>query len=79
MKSTYKVQQQEEEASGSEAESTVYAMAGSNSKPWNPPSGLKFPCPMADHKHEVRTCAEFFGLSPPDRWEKIKKECASLP
>ena len=50
MKSTHKVQQQEEDGSGSETEPTVYAMAGSNSKPWNPPSGLKFPCPMADHK-----------------------------
>ena len=39
MKSTYKVQQQEEEGSGSETESTVYAMAGSNPKLWNPPSG----------------------------------------
>ena len=73
MKTTYKVQQQEEEGSGIETESTVYAMAGSNPKPWNPPSGLKFPCPMADHKHEVSMCAEFFALSPLDRWEKIDK------
>ena len=48
-------------------------MAGSNPKPWNPPSGLKFPCPMADHKHEVSACAEFFALSPLDRWEQIDK------
>ena len=33
-------------------EPTVYAVAGSNPKPWNPPSGLKLHCPMADHKHE---------------------------
>ena len=56
---TYKVQQQEEDGSGRETEPTAYAMAGSNSKPWNPPSGLKFPCPRADHKHEVSVCAEF--------------------
>ena len=62
---------------GSETEPTVYAMAGSNPKPWNPPSG--FPCPMADHKHEVSKCAEFFALSPSDRWEQIEwVECASL-
>ena len=32
-------------------EPSVYAVAGSNLKPWNLPSGLKFPCPMADHKN----------------------------
>ena len=45
MKSTYKVQQKDEDGSGSETEPTVYAMAGASSKPWNPPSGQKFPCP----------------------------------
>ena len=64
MKPNYKVQQQDEDSSGSETEPTVDAMAGSNHKPLNPPSGLKFPCPMADHKHEVS--AEFFALSPLD-------------
>ena len=68
MKSNYKVQQQEGASSGSETEPTVYAMADSNPKPWNPPSGLKFHCSMADHKHEVSTCAEFLALSPLDRW-----------
>ena len=28
---------------------------------------------MADHKHEVSTCGEFFALSPLDRWEQIDK------
>ena len=73
VKSTYKGQQQEEEGSGSETNPTVYAMAGSNHKPWNPPAGLKFPCPMTDHKHEVSKCAEFFALSPLDRWKQIDK------
>ena len=35
-KSLYKVQQQEEEGSDSETEPTVYAIAGSNPKPWKP-------------------------------------------
>ena len=79
LKSTYKVQELEEEGSGRETEPRVYTMAGSNTKPWNPPAGLKFPCPMADHKHEVSKCAEFFALSPSDRWEQIEwVECASL-
>ena len=73
MKPNYNVLQQEENSSGSETEPTVYSMVASNPKPWNPPSGLKFPCPMADHKHEVSTCADFFALSPLDRWEKIDK------
>ena len=71
VKSLYKVQQQEEEDSGSDTEPPVYTVAGSNSKPWNPPAGLKFPCPMADYKHEVSKCTEFFALSPVDRWEQI--------
>ena len=61
IKSTYKVQELEEEGSGSETEPTVYAIDGSNTNPWNPPAGLKFPCPMTDHKHEVSKCAEFFA------------------
>ena len=48
-------------------------MAGPSPKPWNPPPRLKFPCPMAYHKHEVSTCTEFFALSPLDGWEKIDK------
>ena len=39
-KSLYKVQQQEEEGSDSETEPTVYDIAESNPKPWNPPAGL---------------------------------------
>ena len=73
IKSNYKVKQQEEDSSVSETEPTVYAVSGSNPKPWNSPSGLKFPCPMADHKHEVSTYTEFFALSPLDRWEKKYK------
>ena len=53
MKSYDNVLQQEENSSGSETEFIVYAMAASYPKPWNPPSELKFLCPMADHKHEV--------------------------
>ena len=48
-------------------------MPGSPPKPWNPPTGLKFPCPLGTHKHEVSTCPAFFNLSPLDRWEKIEK------
>ena len=63
IKSTHKVFQQEDESSGSENEATVHSMTGPASKPWNPPPGLKFPCPLTNHKHEVSTCAEFFSLA----------------
>ena len=43
-KSTYKVQQQEGDSSGSESEPTIHAMSGPAPKQWNPsPCGLKFP------------------------------------
>ena len=57
-KSTYKVLQQEGDSSGTETETTIHAISGPVPKPWNPPFGLKFPCPM--------TCAAFFALSPLD-------------
>ena len=61
-KTTYKVQQQEVDSSGDESEPTVHAMSAPVQKPLNPPSGLKFPCPMANHKHEISTCSEFLHL-----------------
>ena len=53
--STHKVLQQEDEGSGSENETTIHAMSGPAPKPWNPPPGLKFPCPLTNHKHKVST------------------------
>ena len=67
-KSTYKVLQQEDGISGSKTEATIHATSGPAPKPWNTPPGLKFPCPLASHKHEVTTCAEFFSLSPLVLW-----------
>ena len=69
-KFTYKVLQQEGDSSGSETEPTIHEMSGPAPKPWNPQPGLKFPCPMANHKHEVSTCADFF---PPVLWIYGKK------
>ena len=72
-KSSHKVQQVEEESSGSDTEATAYAVAGPPPKPWNPPAGLKFPFSLGNHKHKVCNCAEFFNLSPLDRLEKIER------
>ena len=30
-------------------------------------NGLKFPCPILNHNHEIGTCKDFFALSPSDR------------
>ena len=72
-KSSHKVQQMEDENSDSETETTAHVVPGPPLKPWNPPSGLKFPCPLGSHKHEVSTCSELYNLTPLDRWEKIEK------
>ena len=48
-------------------------MTGPAPKPWNPSPGLKFPCPLTNHKHEVSTCNKFVSFSPLDCWEKIEK------
>ena len=72
-KSSHKVQQIQDDKSDSDNDVSAHAMAGPPPNPWNPPSGLKFLCPLGNHKHKVSSCAEFFNLTPLDRWEKIKK------
>ena len=68
-----KVQQIEGESSDSENETSAHAVAGPPPKPWSPPSGLKFSCPLGNHKHKGSTCAVFSNLTPLDRWKKIEK------
>ena len=72
-KSSLKVSQVEIDNPDPEMEPTVKAAAGPPPKPWNPPPGLKCPCPLDTHVHEMSKCAEFFNLTPLDRWEKIDK------
>ena len=36
-------------------------------------AGLKYTCPLSNHQHKMSTCAEFFSLSPGDRWNKMEK------
>ena len=68
-----KVQQIQDDESDSDNEVSAHAIAGPPPKPWNPLSGLKFPCPLRNHKHKVSSCVEFFNLTPSDRWEMIEK------
>ena len=70
---SHKVQIQERDYSDTESEVGIHATPNPTPrKPWNPPTGLKFPCPVGNHKHEVSTCPDFFNFSPMDRWEKIE-------
>ena len=72
-KSLRKVQIQERDYSDNETEVGVHATPHLTPRiMWNPPAGLKFPCPIGNHKHEVSTCPDFFNFSPLDRWEKIE-------
>ena len=43
-----------------------------NKQPWYSP-GLKFPCPINHHNHEMAVCKEFLTMHPRDRWEQIEK------
>ena len=72
-KSSHKVHQIQDDDSDSDNEVSAHAMAGPPPKPWNPPSGLKFPFALGNHKHKVNSCAEFFNLTPLDRCDKIVK------
>ena len=73
IKSSHKVHIQERDYSDTESEVGIHAtLTLTPRKPWNPTSGLKFTCPVGNHKHEVSTCPEFFNFSSIDRWEKIE-------
>ena len=73
VRSSYNVFQEEMDDSDNEDGVTVYAATGKPTKPWNPPAGLRFPCRLVDHIHEMSKCTEFFNLTPLDRWEQIEK------
>ena len=73
VKSSHNVSQMETKNLDSETEAIAHTVTWPPPKPWNPPWGLKFPCPLGNHKHEENVCSEFFNLTPLDRWEKIEK------
>ena len=41
-------------------------------KPWYQ-SGLKFPCPLKRHNHEMAECKDFLSMSLEHRWDEIEK------
>ena len=52
-----------DESSEEESSAAVHLASGPVSKRWYP-NGLKFPCPLDNHKHETVACTQFFGLCP---------------
>jgi len=71
-KSAHKVGEVESEKLEDEMSSDAFATKFNATKWYR--ASLKFPCPLSNHQHEMSTCAEFFSLSPGDRWNKMEKE-----
>ena len=55
----------------SDEETTVHVTNTFQAKPWFSP-GLKFPCPLEGHNHEMADCVVFLTMKPAERWEKTK-------
>ena len=70
-KSAHKVGEVENERSEDEVSSGAFATKFNTTKWYR--AGLNFPCPLSNHQHEMSMCAEFFSLSPGDRWNKMEK------
>ena len=70
-KSVHKVVEDDRSKSDNESDSGVFATSYHNTKWYQ--AGLKFPCPLRNHQHEVNTCAEFFSFSPAERWSKMER------
>ena len=58
--------------SGLNEERGVHNLSRNPPPKWYP-SGLSFPCPLENHKHEMAECLEFFSMSPENRWDGIAK------
>ena len=61
-----------DESSEEESSAAVHSASGPVSKRWYP-NGLKFPCPLDNHKHETVACTQFFGLCPKERFLRIER------
>ena len=77
-KSSFSAQQVNYYSSGDKQESVTVQSASAapapvRSKQWSYPKSLKYPCTIANHKHEITTCAEYFAFSHVERWTKIDK------
>ena len=73
-RSVHSVQRKERSAvdSGTEEEQETRIHAANTNKSWFQ-QGLKYPCPLGTHKHELSKCNEFLEMSPEDRWNNIER------
>ena len=74
-KSSFSTHQVDYDSSGEESNHlTVHSTSSPPVQPkprqWTYPKGLKYPCPVANHKHEMAACSEFFSYTPTERWTK---------
>ena len=77
-KSSFSTHQVDNNSSGDKqnlitAHSTSSTPIQAKPKQWIYPQGLKFLCPIANHKHEMTACAEYFAYSLLERWAKINR------
>ena len=77
-KSSFSTHQIDNDSSGEEQNPiTVHSTSSTpmqgKPKQWTYPQGLKFPCPIGNHKHEMTACSEYFAYSPVERWAKIDR------
>ena len=59
-------------SSDEEAEIRVHNAQGPPKQRYQ--GGLKFPCPLNGHKHEIAKCLEILSMSPEDRWAKFERK-----
>ena len=67
---------EKEGGSDDEGLTGVHATTYTPPAPWYPP-GMRFPCPLVNHNHEMAECKEWLSMSPADRWEntKVRRIC----
>ena len=67
---------EKEGGSDDEGITGVHSAAYTPPAPWYPP-GMRFPCPLVNHNHEMAECKEWLSMSPADRWEntKVRRIC----
>ncbi len=71
VKAAHVISELEDGKSEDGVNSSAFATKFSSTKWYR--ADLKFPCPLSNHQHEMSMCAEFFSLSPGDRWNKMEK------
>ena len=64
------VRSESTDSSGDE-DPAIHAAAWTPPPLWFPP-GMRFPCPLDTHNHEMSDCKTWLSLTPSERWDKSK-------